>query len=260
MANLRLIKSLNERYEKKSKFRDIDFDQINESFSGFDGGQYRKTFSESIGNLGPQFKKFFTDQESTNIYLLFIDICSFSTRFRHLSNVELSKLLDDYYDLVIPIIYKYKGEVDKIIGDGIIAVFGEPFVQNGNLPSLVNQCAKELITETKNTVMYSKVAVHSGDIMYYHNTSMFYEEFTIIGHPVTELHRLESVSTDRKINYFEGSDYDRFISGRISRSTRRRLLSDALEPPQWVVRGPLSISPPLKGVIGYSQRKTMEMV
>jgi hypothetical protein len=253
MANLRLIKSLNQRYEKKSMFRDIDFDRINESFSSFDGKQDRRSFSERIGNIGPQFKQYFVDSESANVYLLFIDICSFSTRFAHLSNRDLIKLLDAYYDLVIPIIYKHNGEIDKIIGDGIIAVFGAPFTEEQDLANKINDCAKELILATKDTPLYSKVAVNSGDIIYYHNQSIHYEEFTIIGKPITELHRLESISIDKKINFYHNSDYDQFLQGRVSATP---VQERSVAP--WVIVGPVQITPPLKGVTRFNHRKTME--
>lgn len=251
MANLRFIKSLNEKYDKKSKFRDLDFGRIDESFSSFSREQYRRTFSESINNLGFDYKKYFIDSESTDIYLLFIDICSFSTRFSHLNNKQLSDLLDTYYDIVIPTIYKHGGEIDKIIGDGIIAVFGAPFIPEQNLATKVNDCAKELIEKTKDTQLYSKVAINSGDIMYYHNKSIHYEEFTIIGKPITELHRLESISTDKKINFFTGSDYDRFLSHRIASNPYSGKAS-------WLISVSFTITPPLKGVTRFQQRKTME--
>lgn len=253
MANLRFIKSLNQRYEKKSKFQDIDFDRIDESFSSFDGNQFKRTFSENIGRIGPQFKRYFVDSESANVYLLFIDICSFSTRFANSSNRDLVKLLDAYYDVVIPIIYKHDGEIDKIIGDGIIAVFGAPFTEERDLANKINDCAKELILATKDTPLYSKVAINSGDIMYYHNKSIHYEEFTIIGKPITELHRLESISIDKKINFFHNSDYDQFLQRKVAATpVQGRSVAS------WGIMGPVQITPPLKGVTRFSHRKTME--
>lgn len=251
MANLRFIKSLNEKYNKKSKFRDLDFDRIDESFSSFTGEQYRRTFSESINSLGSEYKKYFSDAASAEVYLLYIDICSFSTRFANFNNQQLTVVLDMYYDLVIPIIYKHGGEIDKIIGDGIIAVFGAPFINEENIATKINDCAKELIEQTKDTIMYSKIAVNSGDIMYYHNKSIHYEEFTIIGKPLTELHRLESISDDKKINFFSGSDYDAFLNRRIA-------LNPNSSSASWLVSGPILINPPLKGVTRFNQRKTME--
>jgi len=253
MANLRLIKALNEKFDKNSEFRNMDFDSINESFSGFDGSSYRKTFSESIKNLGSEYQKCFLESKSADVYLLFIDICDFSIRFSHLTNPQLSVLLDRYYDLVIPIIYEHGGEIDKIIGDGIICVFGAPFITDSALDNKVNQCAKELIEATKGTIYKSKIAINSGLIMYYNNKSIHFEDFTIIGKPITELHRLESISVDEKINFFTNSDYDQYLNRRVARNISKVRA-------RWQISSSSIITPPLKGVTRFNAKKTMERI
>jgi hypothetical protein len=252
MANLRFIKSLNERYKKESKFKNMDFNFVNENLTE---QVKRVTFSKKIEeNLGDPFKKYLVDNEKTNVYLLFIDICNFSTRFQNYSNRQLCDLLDQYYDIVIPIIYEHGGEIDKIIGDGIICIFGEPFTQ-GDLQSKVNDCAKKLISRTNGTRFSSKVAVHDGEVIYYHNKSIYYEEFTIIGKVITEIHRLESISDDEKINFYRNSGYDNFIMHRIG--NRPQNVNQQIQA-QWHVRGPFLIDPPLRGVPGFNAKKTME--
>ena len=45
--------------------------------------------------------------------------------------------------------------------------------------------------------------MHCGTINYFKNKTGLYHEFTMIGKPLTELFRLESVSIDERINYYE---------------------------------------------------------
>src|SRR5690606_30664634 len=112
---------------------------------------------------------------------------------------------DDYYNKIIPIIYEYGGEIDKIIGDGIICVSGQPFLTKSLQDCIkeADKCAKKIIEETHNTNKFeSKIAFHFGTINYFKNKTGFYNELTIVGKPLTELFRLESISENERINYF----------------------------------------------------------
>ncbi|WP_192825176.1 adenylate/guanylate cyclase domain-containing protein [Rufibacter sp. LB8] len=142
--------------------------------------------------------------------LLFIDMTDFSTKTSSLTASSIATILDKYYKDVLPIIYKYNGEVEKIIGDGIIAIFGYPFT-TGSVKELFNkaeQCASEIIDIRKITTYPVKVAVHFGKMIYYHNKNTSVDEFYAIGKPMTELFRLESESKDCCINFFRNSHYD----------------------------------------------------
>ena len=216
MANLDQIRQLNVRYGKKGP--------ISESTKGFsinerlDPKALEKALNESISNLGPQFTTYFDVGMDADVALLFIDVCSFSTRFGGLYGKDLEKYFDEYYDIVIPKIYKHSGEIDKIIGDGIICIFGPPFY-NGTYTEAIKQadsCAKEIIIATKGTKFSSKIAFHCGSINYFKNKSGLYNEYTVIGKPLTELFRLETISYDDEINYYDETKVRELYSERIS--------------------------------------------
>jgi len=218
MANLNLIKSFNQRYEKTSPIRNYNESTIvNESF---DADRIEKAFQDEIANLGPNFTRYFDFGLPTNAVLLFIDVCNFSTRKGHLNGEEIANYFDAYYDKIIPTIYKYGGEIEKIIGDGIICVFAPPFLDKEieDLLDLANQCATEIIEKTKGTEYTSKVAIHSGKINYFKNKSGFYQEYTIIGKPLTELFRLESVSNNECVNFYADSPVHELHKEEIERN------------------------------------------
>jgi class 3 adenylate cyclase len=203
MANLEQIKKLNLKYGKASPFT-----RVTKSFSlneSFDSKNIAKSIQANINTLGDRFTEYFNEGKESDVVLLFIDICNFSTRFSDLSGNELSDYFDEYYNLVIPLIYKYGGEIDKIIGDGIVCIFGQPFLNKSlnDCISEADKCAKEIIVETYLSKKFeSKIAFHFGKINYFKNKSTFYNELTVVGKPLTELFRLESISEDFKINYF----------------------------------------------------------
>lgn len=210
MANIDQIKRLNEQYGKKSPIRDsIRAFVINERF---DEEKIEKSLTEALVDMGPEYVGYFDMGLPAEVSLLFIDVCSFSTRFANSKGEEIAAFFDAYYDVVIPLIYQYGGEVDKIIGDGIIAVFGPPFLPANSTDNLVsaNNCAKAIIKATKGKDYYSKVAFHSGTINYFKNKTGLYKEFTLIGKPLTELFRLESISKDERVNYYGGTKISQF--------------------------------------------------
>jgi len=203
MANLELIKRLNQKYNKRSAFTvSTKSFSLNESF---DTRNIEASIQNNIRALGGNYTTYFDEGRDADVVLLFIDICNFSTRFGHLNGKEISQFFDEYYDKIIPIIYRYGGEIDKIIGDGIICIFGQPFIQKTLQECIkeADKCAKEIIKETYNTNKFeSKIAFHFGKINYFKNKSGFYNELTVVGKPLTELFRLESISENERINYF----------------------------------------------------------
>ncbi len=252
MANLQLIGSLHQKYGNEQSRLARYSRQLNE---GFNLGKDRKTLNFSLQNIEPSFVPYFKEGVSTEVVLLYIDVCDFSTRFSSLSGKDIGNYFDQYYDIIIPTIQEYGGEIDKIMGDGIICVFGAPFrkvsIQQNTKSGY--DCAKEIIKKTRNTKYSSKVAIHRGEINYFENKTGLYEEYTMIGKPLTELFRLESISKGETINYYSElemknqSERD-FDSPRIVAPPLRSnsILTMAYDSP---------IPPQLRKINNYERRK-----
>jgi len=200
-------------YLEKTKAKDVikkafDSEKLNESTRDI------RTFSFVTENLNPSkpdLIKYFDEGKDEDVALLFIDITSFSKTILGWSNEKIKEYLDDYYEKIIPIIYKHGGEIEKLMGDGIICVFGRPFLDLSN-PEYVykaEDCAEAVIKKFYNSNKNVKVAIHKGRINYYKVPGEFYGEYTMIGQPITEIYRLESVSKPNAINFFTGSTYDK---------------------------------------------------
>lgn len=241
MANLELIKKLNQKYNKRSPFTlSTKSFSINESFNS---SNIEASIRNNIQSLGDNYSIYFDEGRDAEVVLLFIDICNFSTRFGHFNGKQISQYFDEYYDKIIPIIYKYGGEIDKIIGDGIICVFGQPFLEKSHKECIdeADKCAKKIIQETAGTNKFeSKVAFHFGTINYFKNKSVFYNELTIVGKPLTELFRLESISENERINYFVDYKYIPNWNAEINEKTFDRIL--------WTLEDVKDLPGTLKGV------------
>lgn len=245
MPNLKQIESLRNKYNVRSlsnsKVNTRQIKALNENFNR--PVQQIKSFF-SIQGLDSHIIEYLEGQKNAEVILLFIDITDFSKKCENLSNNDLSLFLDDYYDKVIPIIYNHGGEIEKIIGDGIICLFGEPFLSGckESLFEKADQCAKDIIIKLKGTTKEVKIALHDGKIMYYKNKSSDYSEYTMIGKPMTELFRLESVSENNSINFFHICSYDKM---EISKEGVYKV-SDSNQHSYWTKSGLINIE--LKGV------------
>lgn len=230
MPNIRQIISLRELYAPSQKISDSF--SLNEAKNYLEGQELKKAFtSESFKPLledinqrkyfsvtakqqVPEIVKYFESNKKEWVVLMFIDITNFSSKTSKFSPEEITGVLDNYYNKLFPIIYKHGGEIEKIMGDGVICMFGKPFLKSNNYIDKYNKaqsCARDVIVKFKETDNSVKIAFHSGEVMYYKTPTPFYEEYTMIGKPLTELYRLESISVNNSINFFAGSKYDRYI-------------------------------------------------
>jgi adenylate cyclase len=64
------------------------------------------------------------------ITIMFTDIKSFTTYSAALSPDEIRKLLNEYFEAMVDILFRHEGTVDKFIGDGLMVFFGDPEPQS----------------------------------------------------------------------------------------------------------------------------------
>lgn len=207
MPNLLQIQGLRSKYKSESPITRNEVKLLSESYNR---SLYEIKASFNSHSYNSNLITYFEEQQNANVVLLFIDITNFSEKCKSLTNSQLSAFLDKYYDVVIPRIYAQGGEIEKIIGDGIICIFGEPFLKDSksDLFKKADQAAKDIIMDLKGTDKEVKIAIHDGTIMYYKNKTLNYPEYTMIGKPLTELFRLESVANNNAINFTSISSYD----------------------------------------------------
>jgi len=167
--------------------------------------------NENLNPSKPGMIEYFDEGKEEVVALLFIDITSFSKTISGWSNIRMKNYLDSYYNRIIPIIYENGGAIEKLMGDGIICVFGKPFLDldSHDYVYKAEQCAEAAIKEFYNTNKNVKVAIHQGKINYYKVPGEHYGEYTMIGQPVTDLYRLESISKPNAINFYTDSLYDK---------------------------------------------------
>ena len=238
MPNLDLARGLRAKY---------GLDAANNTFLKpvQDSFQLSKSFDFRSLSVSPKVLSAFEDRKECYTVAIYVDITKFSQTTKSLSNKKIIELLEQYYAVAIPIIYKNGGEIQNIIGDGIIAVFGEPFItcdRTGFLRHAEKACMA-IIKHFKDTIIEVKCALHSGTVFYLTSgCEPYYNDNTMIGKMVTELFRLESESKNNAITFYTDTDYESLNEFDIL----ERELQQTSRPASWDLGAPVEVS--LRGV------------
>lgn len=155
-----------------------------------------------------------TEQDISDIQkevaVIFIDIYEFSKKIKVYNSYGITLYLKKFYDIVLPIINGYGGKIEKIMGDGIIAVFSDLFNKKNNKDNIFENaynCCKHIIEYlSDNCPTYeSKAAISKGNVLFYtiNDENYDYYELTCIGEPLTEVYRLENIAEKNEILFFE---------------------------------------------------------
>lgn len=138
--------------------------------------------------------------------IIFIDVRGFTRMSEAVGSRSISEFLTRYRGVVTRVVAKHGGVVDKFVGDGALIFFGnrdEPQVAAAKAIAAAKDLSTTLISEISlpqpaipGQPPYVVVA-HFGDVL----VGAFGEddrlEFTIIGSPVNETARIETVAKDR---------------------------------------------------------------
>ena len=132
---------------------------------------------------------------------MFSDIRSFTTIAEAQSPAETIELLNTYYTLMFEAISGHGGIVNQMVGDGLMAIFGAPFAQEGHCEMAV-RAALEMIemidlfnyereTEGKLKIRIG-IGVASGQVIAGYTGTVHRATYTCVGDTVNLAARLES--------------------------------------------------------------------
>ncbi|NJK73276.1 MAG: GAF domain-containing protein [Microcoleus sp. SU_5_6] len=137
------------------------------------------------------------------VSVLFSDIRSYTTLTEKLQAEEVVAMLNSYFEVMVDVVFKYEGTLDKYIGDALMAVFGSPAPLENHAWCAMQTAVemRERLAEynadrVKHGLMQISIGmgVHSDEVVSGNIGSSKRMELTSIGDGVNLASRLEGAS------------------------------------------------------------------
>jgi adenylate cyclase len=147
--------------------------------------------------------------EKISAVLWFSDLTGYTRLSEEMASDQLITLLNDYAEAVITAVHDAGGDVLKLIGDGVLAIFSGAELEKVSLAALAAGRALGLrlreLAEKRSAeglpVANVHLGVHFGDVFYGNIGSPDRLDFTVVGPAVNEVSRIAAMchSVDRRI-------------------------------------------------------------
>jgi adenylate cyclase len=151
--------------------------------------------------------------QEREISVLFADIVGFTTISEQMTPPEVAKLLNQFFEAMIDVIFEHEGTLDKFIGDAILATFGAALPQQDHAV----RCVRAALDMRKALASFNakrdqpelrmRIAINSGCALVGDIGSPKRREFTVLGDVVNTASRLESSVAQPDQIIVSGSTY-----------------------------------------------------
>ncbi len=136
--------------------------------------------------------------------VLFADLRGFTTFCHESAPEQVVATLNQCLALITRIIRRHGGTVHKFIGDGVMAVFGDPVPQPDHARRAVlaardmqqSMAQLRMSMEGADWVPYMRVGIHTGELVAGDIGSEDLSEYTVIGDTVSTASRLEALNKE----------------------------------------------------------------
>lgn len=141
--------------------------------------------------------------ESKTATVFFSDIRSFTSISEKLTPHEVVGFLNEYMTLMVEIVHKYNGVVDKFIGDAIMAIWGAPVTRPNDVENAVNATLEMRAALQKfnvgrgaknKPIIRIGMGLNTGEVLAGQIGSNDRLEYTVIGDTVNLSSRIEGLN------------------------------------------------------------------
>lgn len=142
-----------------------------------------------------------TDSDVRRVAVMFVDFRSFTTGARSRPPREVVERLDGAFAVLVDILDRHGGIVNKFLGDGFLALFGAPLAAHDAAQRAVAAGremleANALANEATNWPLRIGIGIHIGEVVAGNVGSPRRKEYTVIGDTVNFASRLEALNKD----------------------------------------------------------------
>jgi adenylate cyclase len=139
--------------------------------------------------------------EMRSVCVMFVDIRSFTTAARTRTPAEVVERLDGVFEILVDIVDRHNGIVNKFLGDGLLAIFGAPIDDPLEAANAVAAAREMLMSVEASNVGHSwpirlGIGIHIGQAVAGTVGSQRRKEYTVIGDTVNLASRLESLNKE----------------------------------------------------------------
>jgi class 3 adenylate cyclase len=136
--------------------------------------------------------------EELELSVLFLDIRGFTAIAERSEPSEIVSLLNDLWDLVVPVLLEHGGHANKFIGDGLLAVFGAPEYQEDHAEQAVRAALAitAVVAEHYGGEINVGIGVNTGRVIVGTVGGGGRVEFTAIGDAVNVAARVEKATRE----------------------------------------------------------------
>ncbi len=144
-----------------------------------------------------------TTGERREVTVLFLDISNFTATSYYLDNEDVYIFIDEAMSLLVEVLQKYEGTVDKFTGDGLMALFGAP-IAHENDPERAVRAALEMqsalrplqerLKKSHGFEFEARIGINTGPVIAGNLGSDVHMEYTVIGDTVNLASRLETAA------------------------------------------------------------------
>jgi adenylate cyclase len=188
--------------------------------------------------------------ENRNVTVMFVDIRNFTALSRRVQAADMLQMLNEYYELLVEIVFRYEGTVDKFMGDGMMVLWGAP-VTHANDARRAVQAAIEIqqsISEfnsgrrDRNAFpIRAGIGINTGQVVAGYIGSSRTMSYSVIGDTVNSASRLCSAALPEEIVISEPTW--KLVKGMVPSIRREPIVAKGQEEPItafsiWATRNP----------------------
>jgi adenylate cyclase len=152
-----------------------------------------------------------TDSDIRRVAVMFVDFRSFTAGARSRSPQEVVDRLDGAFAVLVDILDRHGGIVNKFLGDGFLALFGAPFEAEDAAHRAVAAgremlAANDRVNQAASWPLRIGIGIHIGEVVAGNIGSPRRKEYTVIGDTVNFASRLESLNKEFNSQFLISAD------------------------------------------------------